>query len=89
MDEILLTHDELMAENQKAHEVWEALHGQDGEVKWGEWWYVWLLRAQVRKVVEWMEKHDCPLMVDAESLGYVVISEEDMQALRAAAEEVK
>jgi len=48
MDEILLTHDELLAENQKAHEVWEALHGQDGEVKWGEWWYVWLLRAQVQ-----------------------------------------
>ena len=54
-----------------------------------EKWEQAICRAQLRKVVKWMKKHDNPLMVDAESLGYVVISEEDMQALRAAAEEVR
>lgn len=57
MEDILLTHDQLMDESQKAHEAYDALRARGEDMKWTDWWYVWLLRAQVRNVVEWLERN--------------------------------
>jgi hypothetical protein len=94
MDDILLGLDEIEAERKRACEAW---YPESGTIPWDYWWQRWLLRAQVRKVVEWIQKHNeaqCFIHKDGHFdarlvTGTVVLWPTEVQALRAAAEEVK
>lgn len=85
MDELLLNRTERTALRVKAMVAYEKTAQT---IPWPTWCDEWLCRAQVRKVARWLEKHNHADVFPALS-GDMLIRGSDMQALRAAAEEVR
>jgi hypothetical protein len=93
MDEdILLGPDDIEKEFKEAQAAFK--RESNGHLRWAGFWQNWLLHAQLRKVVEWMEKHTTQqLCVNADFSNdepiRVMMAGSDWHALRAAAGELE
>jgi len=83
VNDILLTLEQIDNEYKTARAVFQEqpnTRGIDGRT-WTSFWESWLCRAQVRKVVEWVEKHE---EWEDEYSYWFIRSEGIMAALKAA-----
>lgn len=90
MDDILLTREGIKTESGRCFRAWDA--GRSG-LPWSSpeaerdaytlFWNDWLCRAQVQKMMEWLERHN-EANTSQFFQGHLIVNDDDWQALRAA-----